>query len=179
MRLHVAAALGCSIFAWSLPLAFVVMGRLGHGPSARAVAVTASVVTLLSSVAALVLAARRDDEFAEFTLVVVLLLWTLPSVVAVGSSWIVGRGRGARLPHSFAAVRSRAGWVARALLVVIGAWLVVLPVVAGFDLDDDVTPIFVLLLLGGPGVVMVWVGVASMWPEARKPSVDGGHCVTA
>ena len=157
-RLVVPVAIACMLGAWSLPLGLSTLRRVRYPVPLMSAALVAVSMTLVAGLAAAVQATRQEDDYADLTLAVVLLVWILPAVVAV-VAMVVLRG-----PMGSAAHRTVAGRAAAGYLVGVGSWFIALPFVAG--VDSDSLPVL-LAVAGGPGAALLALGLAVLVYRAR------------
>ena len=147
-RLGVPVAIACMLGAWSLPLGLSTLRRVRYPVPLMSAALIAVSMTLVAGLAAAVQATRQEDDYADLTLAVVLLVWILPAVVAM----VV-----LRAPMGSAAHRTVTGRAAAGYLVGVGSWFIALPFVAG--VDSDSLPVL-LAVAGGPGAALLALGLA-------------------
>ncbi len=157
-RLVVPVAIACMLGAWSLPLGLSTLRRVRYPVPLWSAALVAVSLTLVAGLAAAVQRTRQEDDYADLALVVVVLVWILPAVVAV-VAMVVLRGPMGRAVHRTVAGRTAAGY-----LVGVGSWFIALPFVAG--VDSDALPVL-LAVSGGPGAVLLALGLAVFVYRAR------------
>ena len=127
------------------------------GPLMSAALVAVS-ITLAAGLAAAVQRTGQEDDFADLAIAVILLVWVVPAVVAVVAMWVLRGPMGGAVYHTVAG-RTAAGY-----LVGVGIWLIVLPFAAG--VDNDSLPVL-LVVAGGPGAVLLALGLAVLVHRAR------------
>lgn len=157
-RVAVPVTIAIVLGAWSLPLGVWTLRRVRYPSPLLSAGLVAVLITTVAALAAAVQATRQEDDYADLTLGIILLVWVLPAVVAV-VGMVVLRG-----PVGAAAHRTAAGRTAAGYLVAVGCWFVAMPFAAG--IDSDSLPVL-LAVSGGPGVVLLTVGLAALAFRSR------------
>ena len=157
-RVAVPVAIAMVLGAWSLPLGVWTLSGVRYPSPPLSAGLVAVLITTVAALAAAVQATRQEDNYADLTLAVVLLVWVLPALVAV-VGMVVLRG-----PVGAAAHRTAAGRTAAGYLVAVGCWFVAMPFAAG--VDSDSLPVL-LAVSGGPGVVLLTVGLVALAFRSR------------
>lgn len=158
VRIVVPIAVVCMLGAWSLPWGLSTLRRFRYPVPLMSAALLAISITLLAGVAAAVQRTRQEDDYADLTLAVVLLVWVLPAVLALVAI-VALRG-----PMGSAAHRTVAGRTAAAYLVGVGSWLIAMPFALG--VDSDSLPVL-LAVAGAPGAALLALGLAVLLYRAR------------
>ena len=159
VRLVVPIGIACVLGAWSLPLGLSAMRRARYPVPLMSAGLAALSLTLVAGLAAAVQRTRQEDDYADLTLAVIVLVWILPAVVAMAAMVVL------RSPIGSAAHRTAAGRTAAAYLIGVGSWFIVLPFAAG--VDSDSLPVL-LAVSSGPGLVLLVLGFASLVSRSKS-----------
>jgi hypothetical protein len=153
VRLVVPVAIACVLGAWSIPMGLSVMRSVRYPVPLMSAGLVALSLTLVAGLAAAVQRTRQEDDYADLTLAIIVLVWILPAVIAV-AAMVVVRG-----PVGSAAHRTTMSRTAAAYLIGVGSWFIALPFAAG--VDSDSLPVL-LVVSSGPGLVLLIMGLLSL-----------------
>lgn len=167
LSIHVAIA--ALVGVWVLPGVIWALHRGRYPAAVLTASAFAVLVPLLSSLVVAYWASGRDDTYADLRAVVVLALWTLPTIVAAGAVLL--------LRPRFAASTSptRVQRTPALLLIVIGGWLMLLTPVLGVEGGAPIVGLepavpMLLAFAAGPGLVLLLVGLTTFLPAPRPRS---------
>lgn len=107
-------------------------------------------ITSAAALASAVQATSQEDDYADLTLALIVMVWMLPALLALLVATALLRYPVGTAGHRTATYRTAAG-----IIVAIGAWFVAMPFAAG--VDSDSLPVM-LVVAGAPGVVLFGAG---------------------